>query len=218
MGEKRQLTEVLDDSIQQTLRQLAQNPVAVITEVGEKLIKCKPVINKVVNGESVEMPEFVDVPPVFLKGGASYESYPLAEGDYCILMISERCLDLWFEGQDFKPPAEIRVHDYSDAFALVGINPRATLFEIPDRITQIGDKYKEGDHEHVGDLLHSGNTTQEGDYTQTGNQTHTGDRVQDGDNDSKTYKVNGTAGWGGAFATGDGRTATVVSGIITDVS
>ena len=218
MGEKRQLTDILQRAIDTSLRGLPQNPVAVITEVGEKTISCKPVVSRVVNGEVVELPEFVEVPPVFLSGGASHETYPLAVGDYCILMISERCFDLWYDGQDFRPPAEFRAHDYSDCFALVGIKNKAGALVIPERITQIGDKYKEGAHEHVGDLTHTGNTTQTGDVAQEGMHDVDGNATVTGNHDAATYSVGGTAGWSGTFPTNDGRTATVESGIITDVS
>jgi hypothetical protein len=219
MTQKKQLTEVLKKTVNDALAQLAQNPIAIITAVTETTISCKPVINRVVNGEEIEMPEFVEVPPVFLTGGETYEAYPLAVGDYCILMISERCYDLWYDGQDFRPPAEFRVHDYSDAFALVGLRNKQGAIAIPTdgRIWQIGDKYKEGNHEHVGDLTHTGNTTQTGDVAQEGAHDVTGAASVTGNHEAGSYSVGGTAGWNGAFATGDGRTATVVHGLITKV-
>lgn len=231
MAERKQLTDVVSSAISTALTSLAQNPIAVITAVGEKTISCKPVINRVVNGEEIEMPEFIEVPPVFLYGAQSYEAYPLAVGDYCLLMISERCFDLWYEGQDFRPPAEFRVHDYSDAFALIGIRNKAGAFAIPDdgRIWQIGDKYKEGDHEHVGNLVHTGSTTQEGDYTQTGDYNQTGNQGVTG-NVTATgtvqgatvaatsgFSIGGTAGVDATFTTSDGKTVTVTKGLITQV-
>lgn len=213
MSKKRQLTEIIEQAVFASIAEIAQGVVAKITAVNETTINCKPVINKIVNGAEIEMPEFTEVPPVFLNGGSTYEAYPLKVDDYCILLISERCFDLWYEGQDFRPPAEIRMHDYSDAFALVGLRNRAGAITIPsdERIWQIGDKYKEGDHEHIGD------TTQEGTYNLTGNIEQTGDHNVSGNQEAGSYSVGGQAGYTGAFATGDSRTATVVSGLITQV-
>lgn len=213
MSKKRQLTEIIEQAVFASIAEIAQGVVAKITAVNETTINCKPVINKIVNGTEIEMPEFTEVPPVFLNGGDSYEAYPLKVDDYCILLISERCFDLWYEGQDFRPPAEIRMHDYSDAFALVGLRNRSGAITIPsdERIWQIGDKYKEGNHEHIGD------TTQEGTYNLTGNIEQTGDHNVSGNQEAGSYSVGGQSGYTGAFATGDSRTATVVSGLITQV-
>lgn len=213
MSEKRQLTEIIEQAVFSSIAEIAQGVVAKITSVNETTINCKPVVNKIVSGNEIEMPEFTEVPPVFLNGGDTYEAYPLKIDDYCILLISERCFDLWYEGQDFRPPAEIRMHDYSDAFALVGLRNRSGAITIPsdDRIWQIGDKYKEGDHEHLGD------TTQEGTYNLTGNIEQTGDHNVSGNQEAGSYSVGGQSGYNGAFATGDSRTATVVSGLITQV-
>lgn len=218
MAKKEQLTETLENFGKQLLSSIAQNPIAVITAVNEKTINCKPVINKVVNGEEIEMPEFIEVTPIFLYGGSSHETYPLAVGDYCILMISERCFDLWHDGQDFRPPAEYRFHDYSDAFALIGIKNKAGLLVIPEVITQIGDKYKEGNHEHIGDNTHEGQNTQTGDYIQEGDYTQTGDQSVSGNQEAGTYSVGGEPGVDATFPTHDGRTVTVKKGLITDVS
>lgn len=213
MSKKRQLTEIIEQAVFASIAEIAQGVVAKITAVNETTINCKPVINKIVNSVEIEMPEFTEVPPVFLNGGDSYEAYPLKVDNYCILLISERCFDLWYEGQDFRPPAEIRMHDYSDAFALVGLRNRSGAITIPsdERIWQIGDKYKEGNHEHLGD------TTQEGTYNLTGNIEQTGDHNLSGNQEAGSYSVGGQTGYTGAFATGDSRTATVVSGLITQV-
>lgn len=234
MSKKRQLTEIIEQAVFASIAEIAQGVVAKITVVNETTINCKPVINKIVNGAEIEMPEFTEVPPVFLNGGDSYEAYPLKVDDYCILLISERCFDLWYEGQDFRPPAEIRMHDYSDAFALVGLRNRSGAITIPsdDRIWQIGDKYKEGDHEHLGDLVHNGNTTQTGDYTQdgdynlTGNVEHTGNTNQTGNTTvSGTMQAATVAAGAGGFTAGGvsgftgsvspTQTAIVINGIIT---
>lgn len=172
--EKKQLIDTIDISIQAALANLHTATIARVESVGAKTISVRPVINRVVKGQVIQLPEFTEVPPVFMQGGTSYTAHPIAVGDYCLLVLTERCFDAWYEGQDFRQPAEFRMHDYSDGLAIVGVLPRGGAITIPDVITQIGDTYQEGNYEHVG------NRTQAGDHTQTGDLTLTGNMVVDG--------------------------------------
>src|SRR5699024_8744323 len=117
-----ELYQVLDDKIFEALANLHTIVVARVTVVHDTTVNCRPVINRVVNGESIALPEFIEVPPVFLQGGSSYTAHPIAPGNSCLLLITERCFDRWYAGSDFQPPLEMRMHDYSDGFALVGVN------------------------------------------------------------------------------------------------
>ncbi|EAA4186198.1 hypothetical protein QF20_000484 [Salmonella enterica subsp. enterica] len=128
--------------------------VAKITSVNDKTISCVPVINRVVKGSSKQLPEFIEVPPVILQGGDSYIAEPIAAGDYCLVLISERCYDAWYAGSDFVSPLEMRMHDYSDGFALCGVNPQATAIAIPKK-----NRMMKGNTDHEGDLNLTGNVT-----------------------------------------------------------
>jgi hypothetical protein len=198
--------------------------IAQVTAVQEKTISCVPVITRLVNGESIPLPEFIEVPLITQQGGASFIHMPIAQGDYCLLLITERCFDAWYNGQDFQPPLEYRMHDYSDGFALVGVNNMAGAITIPDVITMIGDTYQQGNYEHDGDRKQTGNyelignITQEGNFDQTGNITTTGSITSGGKIQTDSgFNINGTDGWSGTFETGDERTVTVQNGIITNV-
>lgn len=171
MTERKQIYEILVDTINEALADLHTVTVARVTRVGSTTISCRPVINRNVNGESIQLPEFIEVPPVFLQGGGSYTAHPIAVGDYCLLIITERCFDTWYNGQDFRRPLEYRMHDYSDGFALVGVNPLASAITIPSLITQIGDTYQQGDYERDGDTIHNGNMTINGNLTVNGDIT-----------------------------------------------
>lgn len=166
---KRELVDVVQDIVTQALTNVHTVTVAVVTGVDEKTINVEPVVNRVVNGRSIKLPEFINVPPIFLQGGSSYTAHPIAVGDSCLLLISERCFDAWYAGSNFVSPPEFRMHDYSDGFALVGVNPLQAAITIPQVITQIGDTFQQGDY------VHEGNRTQTGNHTQTGNFTLTGD-------------------------------------------
>lgn len=167
------LYQVLDNKLLEALANLHTITVAVVTAVNDTTIDCQPVINRQVNGESKRLPVFIEVPPIFMQGGGSYTAHPVTVGDYCLLMFSERCYDNWYAGSDFLSPLEMRMHDYSDGFALVGINPQASAIQIPDVITQIGDTFQQGDMTITGDL------TVDGDITCTGTIKAGGDVVAD---------------------------------------
>lgn len=218
MSEQRELIDIANKAIQLALSDMHTICIAVITVVNEKTVSCRPTINRVVNGQDIQLPEFVEVPPVFMRGGASYTAHPIAVGDYCLVLVTERCFDRWWIGQDFQRPLEMRMHDYSDGFALVGIGNLAGLITIPDVITQIGDTYQEGNYQHLGDLYHGGNTVHDGDNQQSGEYDLDGNANISGNTDSGTYSTGGTAGVSGTFISKDDKTITVTNGLITGIA
>lgn len=198
--EKQELTDVLNDSVMTALANTHTIVVAKVVTVSSTTIDVQPVIQRVVDGEAIDLPVFPNVPPIFMSGGENYDAHPITVGDYCLLLVSERSFDRWYDGADNVPPIEQRMHDYSDCFALVGIAPASAARLIPTTIE------RKGDSTVTGNWVHAGN------YTLTGNM------IVIGNTDSTTYSVAGTPGWTGTFATGDSRTVTVVSGLITNVA
>lgn len=181
--------------------------VAKVTSVNDKTISCVPVINRVVKGSSKQLPEFIEVPPVILQGGDSYIAEPIAAGDYCLVLISERCYDAWYAGSDFVSPLEMRMHDYSDGFALCGVNPSSTAITIP-KINRL----MKGNTDHEGDLVITGNATQKGGISTLEECKVTG-QMEYG-----TVRTEGRQGVSGSFRSEDGKTITVTNGIITEIS
>lgn len=169
------LYDSINSALLFALSNLHTTVVCKVMAVNDKTIDCKPVINRVANGESRELPSFTKVPPVFMNGGSSYEAWPISVGDYCLLFVTERCYDSWYYGSDFVSPIEMRMHDYSDGFALVGIQNNQGAHTIPDVITRIGDMFAQGNWEHEGNLERTGNETIIGNREQTGNQNTTGE-------------------------------------------
>jgi len=174
MNEKRQLIDILNSAIGEALSNLHTATIAKVTAVQAKTISVQPVINRVVDGKSIKLPQFTKVPPLFMQGGGSYTAHPIAVGDYCLLIFTERCFDRWYSGSDFQDPAEFRMHDYSDGIALVGVNPQAGALTIPSVIQHTGDTNQDGDYTHQGDRTQTGNQTIIGDLHVDGNITCTG--------------------------------------------
>ncbi|EKN5984140.1 Gp138 family membrane-puncturing spike protein [Yersinia enterocolitica] len=181
--------------------------VAKITAVNDKTISCIPVINRVVKGEGKQLPEFMEVPPVILQGSGSYIAEPIAAGDYCLVLISERCYDAWYAGSDFVPPLEMRMHDYSDGFALCGVNPLSTAISIPKI-----NRMMMGNTDHEGDLVLTGNITQGGGITTLES------CVVQGQMQYGSLLTDGQSGVSGSFRSDDGKTITVTNGIITGIT
>ena len=169
MAQKRELVETLDIFGQNLKANLHTSVVAKVTVVNGTTIDCRPVVNRMVNGKSIELPVFSQVPIIWPQGGSSSTTYPVAPGDYCLLIFTERAFDKWYSGIDFADPIEIRMHDYSDGFAIVGVNPESSALPIPSEITQTGDIIQNGDNTRTG------NTTQTGNFDLTGNLTVDGD-------------------------------------------
>lgn len=195
----------MNQAIDLALSNLHTVTIAKVTKVNVTTINCRPVTNRLVDGVSIALPEFIEVPPIFMQGGSSYTAYPIAAGDYCLLLFTERCFDRWYAGQDYHPPLELRMHDYSDGLALVGLNPLAAALTIPSVIQQTGDTNQEGDYTHTGNMTRTGDLTQTGAATVSGNV------------DGGSFSIDGVAGVDGSFTTVDGKTVTVGKGLITGI-
>lgn len=162
------LYQVMQDALREMLGNLHTATVARVVQVNETTVDVQPVINRVIDGESVQLPVFVEVPPVTLQGGGSYLAMPIAEGDYCLLVFTERCFDRWYQGKDEQPPAEMRMHDYSDGFAIVGVNPLQAAITLPQILTIQGDSEQFGNFRLDGDLVVTGKIIVDGDVSSGG--------------------------------------------------
>lgn len=239
---EKQLYDTINDALAFFQSNLHTILIGKVSAVNEKTIDVEPVINRVVDGESVKLSVFTQVPPVFLCGGGSSETWPIAAGDYCLLFVTERAYDYWYNGQDFRAPIEPRMHDYSDCFALIGLKNEAGALTIPAVITRIGDMFHQGNLEHIGNVDQTGDYTQEGDLMRTGSRTQTGDDNVTGNGtysgtvtaaavvapsfgaagggpveSAGGFSAGGEPGVSGSFTTVDGKTVTVTSGIITAI-
>jgi hypothetical protein len=71
--------------------------------------------------EPVTITPIRDVPVHFPSGGGHTMTFPIAEGDECLIMFSERNIDNWFQHGGVGQPRDYRMHDINDAFVLVGL-------------------------------------------------------------------------------------------------
>lgn len=109
---------------------------AIITKVNlaKMTIECQPAIKGSIEHEdgsieSVNLPVLVDVPVVFPSGGGFSITIPLAVGDEVLVVFGARCIDSWWQSGGVQKPAEARMHDLSDGFAIPG--PRSQPNVLP---------------------------------------------------------------------------------------
>ena len=184
-NEQPSLINVITSAINEALANTHTNIIAKVTKVNEFTVNCKPVMSRKIDGRKIDLPEFAEVPIVNFLGGSSSFQMPIAVGDYCTLFISERCFDSWYSGADYQMPLEARIHDYSDAVALIGLHNKANELPIPTVITTRGDAYVNGNYIHDGNYHITGDVFIDGDLVVTGDATiggisflnhiHTGD-------------------------------------------
>lgn len=95
-------------------------------------VAAQPTINGQYRGtdgqiHSLQMPVLLDCPVLWMGGGGVTATFPIAAGDECLVIFGSRCIDAWWSSGRVQDPTEIRMHDLSDGFALVGLRslPRA---------------------------------------------------------------------------------------------
>lgn len=71
--------------------------------------------------QEVPYPVLMDCPVIILGGGACSLTFPIAEGDQCLILFNDRDIDNWFEGNPPGPVATNRLHSFSDGIALIGL-------------------------------------------------------------------------------------------------
>jgi hypothetical protein len=92
----------------------------------------QPAIKRTFYGEeAVDLPLCLDVPVVFPAGGPLVLTFPITDGDECLLFFAERAIDSWWDRGGTQLPSEYRLHDLSDGFALVGISSKPRMMTPP---------------------------------------------------------------------------------------
>lgn len=108
-----------------------------------RTVAAQPTIQRVfTDGEGMSgaynLPPCVDVPVIFPGGGGFEITFPVKEGDECLLIFAERCIDSWFTSGEINVPADYRQHDLSDAIAIVGLKSMPNALPTADAGMNIG--------------------------------------------------------------------------------
>lgn len=81
----------------------------------------QPTIKENINNENISLPTLLDVPVQFPQSGGFSITFPVKEGDECIVVFSDMCIDSWWQLGGVQAQAEKRRHDLSDGIAILGI-------------------------------------------------------------------------------------------------
>lgn len=103
------------------------DPVAMTAEVLVSVLI--PIRNAAGTLVPTEIPPLLDCPVIFPSGGGCTLTFPVKQGDECLVNFASRCIDGWWQSGGIQPVAEIRLHDLSDGFVTVG--PRSQPRVLP---------------------------------------------------------------------------------------
>lgn len=82
------------------------------------------------NGSSSAYPQLLGCPVIMLQGNGVAIGMPIAPGDSCLVFFSDRCIDAWFKTGSPQPLPNLRMHDLSDGFVLVGVNSLNSILDL----------------------------------------------------------------------------------------
>lgn len=115
------LDSVLAETMEHRLRDLHTSLPGIVQSYNPELqtVEVQPSIQRVFTElGAINLPLCVDVPVVFPGAGGFFLTHPIEAGDECLIVFGERCIDDWFFNSEVLPPAEYRIHDMSDGFAI----------------------------------------------------------------------------------------------------
>lgn len=69
-------------------------------------------------------PLLLDCPVVFPGGGGYTLTFPINQGDEALVIFASRCIDAWWQSSGVQAQVEMRMHDLSDGFAIIGPRSR----------------------------------------------------------------------------------------------
>ena len=77
----------------------------------------------------VDYPLMVDCPVICLGGGDGSLTFPIEQGDECLILFNDRDIDNWFKGSSTSGVATPRYHSSSDGIIIVGVRSLANVLE-----------------------------------------------------------------------------------------
>lgn len=120
----------MTDAVRQSILYQLNNvhtalPAAIVSyDYTKQKASVQPLLNKVwMDGTTQPMPILENVPVIFPRAGGASLTFPVVEGDTCLLIFIERSIDLWLAQGGQVNPDDPRKFDLSDGVALMGLFP-----------------------------------------------------------------------------------------------
>ena len=66
-------------------------------------------------------PILTTVPVIIMSGDQAGLTFPIVQGDQCLILFNDRSIDNWFQSGQVGPVASSRYHSFADGIALVGL-------------------------------------------------------------------------------------------------
>lgn len=124
------ISNSMPDAIRQAILYQLNNvhtamPGAVISyDFATQKASVQPLLNKFwSDGTSSPLPVLENVPIIFPRAGGASLTFPVVEGDSCLLLFSERSIDEWVNTGGQVSTKDSRKFDLSDAVAIMGLSP-----------------------------------------------------------------------------------------------
>lgn len=101
-----------------------------VYDATEQTVDVQPMIKNVVSdpdGSELEedFPVIPAVPVVFPRGGGHFITFPLAKGDFVLLVFCEKSIDQFMAKGKSAHPVDLEKHGFSGAVAMAGFYPTA---------------------------------------------------------------------------------------------
>lgn len=124
IGGEQQTAQAIADSVSTQMRVAMPG---IIQSFDPDAVTCtvEVALRGIVGDGSTELKPLVDVPVIFPRGGGCTLTFPVKEGDECLLIFADRCIDFWWQSGGVQETVDPRQHDLSDAFAIVGPQSQA---------------------------------------------------------------------------------------------
>lgn len=72
--------------------------------------------------EPIDLPKLINVPVIFSRGGGFSMTFPVKQGNECLIEFCERSIDIWHKDGGIQEPGAKRFHSLSDAVCHVGLS------------------------------------------------------------------------------------------------
>lgn len=94
-------------------------------DANTQLVTVKPAIREMLsfNGkpfEHISLPDLMMVPIILPRAGDFIVTMPVSIGDECLVIFGDMCYDTWWENGQVGNQIDLRRHDLSDGFAILG--------------------------------------------------------------------------------------------------
>lgn len=185
----------------------------VAVNLARQTVSVQPAVQGIITADDgstqpVNLPLLVDVPIVWPRAGGFAFTFPVAIGDEVLVVFAARCIDAWWQNGGIGAPVEPRMHDLSDAFALLAptsqpkvlANVQTDGVELRDTARDTFIKLGHGTITIQGNIVLTGNLTQTGALDVTGNVTTTGTIENNGKHVDSIHTHGGVQPGGGNTA------------------